>query len=149
MVLHDQARAPLAGHIRPHPLNEDADAKARLAKKLEMHRGPCQPRNKAADPYAPGLQDGKPFADHRHVPFVEVAERTRCGFPRDPSMNQLSCIASLLLRDLSNSGERLSFLELGRVAHHENVWIPWYGEIALHFDSSRAIRLHRKPLPRR
>src|SRR5215471_309739 len=135
MVVYDQARASLAGQIRPHPLNEDADAKARLAKKLEMHRGPCHPGNKAGDPYTTRPQNGKPFADHRHVAFVEVAERTRCGFPRDPSINQLSYIASLLHCDLSDSRQRFSvLLERGGVAHHENVRMPRHREIRLHLD---------------
>jgi len=39
MVVHDQARAHMAGQNGPHPLKEDADGKAGLAKKLEMYRG--------------------------------------------------------------------------------------------------------------
>src|SRR5690242_15913368 len=65
-------------------------------------------------------------------------------------MNQLSCIASLLHRDLSDSGKRLSvLLKRGGGTHDEYLWMSWYGEIVLHFDSSRVIRLHRQPLPRR
>src|SRR5437870_519401 len=98
-----------------------------------MHCGPCHPCENAADPYAAGLQDGEPFADYRHAPLVEVAERTRRGLTHDPSMNQRSRVAALLHRDLSNSGQRLSILvERRGVAHDENVWMPRNGEISLY-----------------
>src|SRR5262245_27335726 len=107
-----------------------------------MDCGPRHPSKKAADPYTPGLQDGKSFADDRHVAFVEVAEWTRCRLTHDPSMNQLPRITSLLHRHLSDSGQRLSvLLKHGGVAHDENFWMSRYGEIVLHFDSSRVIRL--------
>ena len=83
VVIHDQARAALSGQIRPDPLNEDADAKVGVAKKLEVHRGPCHPGEKAAEPQPAALQHGETLADHGHVAFVEVAERRRCGFALD------------------------------------------------------------------
>src|SRR5215510_6729404 len=75
MVVHDQTRAPLAGDLDPHPLNEDADARVGPADELEVHGHPGEPREEAADSYAAGRQDGEPLANHGHVPFVEVSER--------------------------------------------------------------------------
>src|SRR5258705_10223720 len=83
-----------------------------------MYRGPCQPCQEATDPNPSALQDGEPLPDYRHVPFVEVAERTRCWSPRDPLVNQSSRIASLLHRHLRDTRQRLPvLLERGGVAH--------------------------------
>ena len=46
-MIHDEAGPRCPVEIRPHPLHEDA--KARLGQELEMHGGPCHPRQNAAE----------------------------------------------------------------------------------------------------
>src|SRR3954454_8233546 len=80
VMIHDQSRSALIRQVRPHPLEKDADAQVRLRKELEMHGGPGHPCEKAADPHAARLQNGKALADDGHVSFVEVPKWSRRGF---------------------------------------------------------------------
>src|SRR5213075_1240743 len=101
---------PLPGEIRPDPLHEDADPKARLPQELEMHGGPCHPCEKAAEVDPAAVQHGEALADDGHGSFVEVPERLQGGLPRDASANQPRRIAPLLHRNLRDAGERTTVL---------------------------------------
>src|SRR6267142_4824209 len=72
VVVDDQARTPLPGHVHPHPLHEDADPEARLPQEFEMNGGPRQPGQKPAETQAAALEHGEALTDHGHGPFVEV-----------------------------------------------------------------------------
>src|SRR5437899_12357630 len=109
-MIHDQARAPLPGQARPHPLDEDADAETRLRQELEMHGGPGHPGEEAAEAEAPAFQHREALANHRHVPFVEVAERARLGLSADTPVNQRPRIATLLPGYLRHPRQRASIL---------------------------------------
>src|SRR5262249_56049174 len=93
-----------------HPLHEDADAKARLAQEFEMYRGPCHPREKAAEVDPAAVQHGEALADDGHRSFVEVPEGLQGGLPRDASANQPRRIVSLLHRNLRDPGKRTTIL---------------------------------------
>src|SRR6185436_20184575 len=102
-----------------------------------MHGRPHHPCEKAAEPHAPALQHGKPLADHRQVPLVEVTEWWRGGLTADASSNQPAGIASLLHRDLRHAGQRMTILlERRGVTHHEDLRVAWHGEIRLHADAA-------------
>src|SRR5215468_1064727 len=92
VMIHDQARAPLPGHVQPYPLHEDTDPETRLAQEFEVHGRPCEPGEKTAEAQPAGLQDGETFADDRHRALVEIAERGQRGFAADAPVNDLARI---------------------------------------------------------
>src|SRR5262250_3236023 len=149
-MMHDEARPPLSGEIRPHPLHEDADAKARLAQELEVHGGPCHPREKAAEVDPAAVEHGEALADDGHRSFVEVPKRLRRGLSRDASPNQPGCIAPLLHRDLRDAGEGTTVLiERRGVADDEDLRMTADGQVRLHADAAGVIRCRLEPLARR
>jgi hypothetical protein len=75
-----------------------------------MDCGPGQPGKESAQVDLTALHNGKAFAHHCHVTFIEVAERRQRRFPLHPSPNQLSRVASLLHGNLSDTGQRLAVL---------------------------------------
>ena len=76
MVIHDESRTPLAGEIRPNPLQEDRQTETRCRQELQVHGRPGEPRTESAHSDLATLQNSKTLADDRHVAFVEVAKRT-------------------------------------------------------------------------
>lgn len=112
MVIHDELGTPLAGEIRPDPLQEDGQTKTRSGQKLQVYGRPREPRAEAAHMDLAALEDGKALPNDSHASFVEVMKRARRRFADDAVVNQLSCVTALLHRHLSNAGERLPvFLE--------------------------------------
>src|SRR5712691_7140885 len=95
-MIHNKPRAPLPRYIGPNPLNENAHAEAGRAKELKMDGSPRKPCEESAKAKLPALQNGEPFANHRHVPLVEITERRRCRRTRHARVNQPSRIPSLL-----------------------------------------------------
>src|SRR5438128_2208283 len=147
VVIHDQASAPLPGDVRPYPLHEDADPEARLRQEFEMDRGPCQPREKPAEVQPAALQHGEALANHRHGPFVEVAERRRRRFPGDATVNDGSGVAALLHGHLCDAGQRMTVLiERRRIADDEDLGMSWHAEIWLDAHAAGAIRRRLEPL---
>src|SRR6266481_6929400 len=96
------------------------------------------------------LHDGKAFANHRHVAFVEIAKWRRSGLSEEAFSNQPSRVTSSLHRDLGHAGQRLAvLLSRCRIANHKNLRMSRHGEIPLHLDASRAIGFHTQPFARR
>src|SRR5690242_21732817 len=103
MMIHDQPVSPLPGHIRPHPLQKNAQTEARRGEELEVHRGPSEPSREPAYLDFAALQHSKTFADYRHAALVKVAKWTRKGTVNNATVNQLSRITPLLHCHLSNA----------------------------------------------
>src|SRR5438874_8393356 len=129
-MIQDESRAALAGHVGPNPLDENANPKIGLLEELEVYRGPRQPGDEAVEAKFPRLQHGEPFADHRHAPLVEVAERPRRGLSGDTAVDQLPGVAPLLDRDLRDAGLRLAVLvERRGIAHNEDFRMSRHGQV--------------------
>src|SRR5262249_49223720 len=130
--------------------HENADAETRLRQEFQMHRGPCHPREKAAEAQSTAFQHGEALADNRHAPFVEVAERSWRGLSFDATLNQPPRIAALLHRHLRHPGQRPPTLREGRgAAAHEDLWMTGHGEIRLDAAPAGAVRRRLEPLARR
>jgi hypothetical protein len=84
-------------------LQEDTQTEARCRQELEVHGRPREPSHDAAYMELAGLQHGKTLAHYGHVPFIEIAKWARRVITDDTVVNQISCIAPLLDRDLSNT----------------------------------------------
>src|SRR6266536_2075488 len=96
------------------------------------------------------LHDGKAFANHRHVAFVEIAKWRRSGLSEEAFGNQPSRVTSSLHSHLGHAGQRLAvLLSRRRIADHKNLRMSRHGEIPLHLDASRAIGFHTEPFARR
>src|SRR3954468_1167567 len=74
--LGDQARAALAGEIRPEPLALHAQPVLQLRQGKDVNERPYQPRQEAACAQPAPLQHRVILADDGHVSLVEIAERT-------------------------------------------------------------------------
>ena len=112
MVIHDESRTPLAGEIRPNPLQENRQTKTRCRQKLQVDGRPGEPCSEAAYSDLVALQDRKALANHRHGAFVEVTKRTGRRSAGYAAVNDFSCITALLHGHLRNAGKRLAvFLE--------------------------------------
>src|SRR5215468_8321451 len=146
MVVYDKARASLAGEESPNPLDEDAHSQIGCGEKLNMDPYPSQPGNESAEMDLAALHNGKAFADNGHVPFVEVAERTRYGFPAKSLADQPACISALLNCNLSDARQWLPILlERGGIAHNEDFWMARHRKVRLNLDSSRPIGFNAEP----
>ena len=87
-----------------------------------MHGGPGHPGEEAAEAQAAAFQHREALADHRHIPFVEVAERARLGLSADTPVNQRPGIATLLHGHLRHPRQRASVLRERRgVTDHEDL----------------------------
>src|ERR1700727_820045 len=112
MVIYDESRTSLAGEICPNPLQEDRQTETRCRQELQVDSCPGKPRSEAAHSHLVALQNRKALADHRHAAFVEVAKRTGRRTTDDPTVNEFSCVTSLLHGYLRDAGKRLAaFLE--------------------------------------
>ena len=74
--LRDEARAALAGEIRPKPLALHAQPVLQLRQREDVNERPDQPRREAARAQRSSLQDRIILADDGHVALIEIAERT-------------------------------------------------------------------------
>src|SRR5438128_3364827 len=147
-MVHDQPRPALTRQVGPYPLDEHADAEARLAEELEVHSGPREPGDEPGKMESSALQHGEALPHDSHVAFVEVAERTRRRLSRDPPADEPSRVAALLHRDLRVPGERPPILqEYGRVTDHEDLRMPRDAQVGLYLDASGPIRRDGQPLP--
>src|SRR5215470_15726514 len=72
----DQARAALAGEIRPEPLVLHAEPVLQLRQREDVNERPHQPGQEAACAQPAPLQHRIVLADDRHIALVEIAERT-------------------------------------------------------------------------
>src|SRR5690242_9484211 len=72
LIIHDQARTALSGEEQPGPLQQDADSLTELRQIRDVNESPRQPCEKTMYVNFSALQDCPPFADHRHVAFVEI-----------------------------------------------------------------------------
>src|SRR3954453_1045268 len=125
MMIHNEPGPALSRHIGPNPLHEDATAKTGLRQNPQMDSRPSEPRQNAAHVDLAALENGKTFADHRHVAFVEVTKRTRRGFAGNTPLNQLPGVAPLLHCYLRYAGQRLTILiERCSIADHEDLRVP-------------------------
>src|SRR5262249_20879467 len=70
----DQARAALAGEIRPQPLTLHAQAILQLRQREDVNERPHQIRQEAAGAQPTSLQHRVILADDGHVALVEIAE---------------------------------------------------------------------------
>src|SRR5262245_63665078 len=70
----DQARAALAGEIRPEPLTLHAQAILQLRKSDDVNERPHQIRQEATGAQPTPLQHRVILADDGHVALVEIAE---------------------------------------------------------------------------
>ena len=103
-------------------MNENAYAQARLREKLEMNPRPGKPCDETGHLELSTLQDRKPFSNHGHVAFVEIAERRWGLLTGDCAVNQLTGVAALLDRDLRDPGQRPAVLvERCGVSDDENL----------------------------
>src|SRR5438552_16108460 len=109
-MVHDQPRPALTRQIGPYPLDEHADAEARLAEELEVHGRPREPGDEPGKMESSALQHGEALSNDRHGALVEVPERTRRRLARDSPADEPSRVAPLLHRDLGDAGERLPVL---------------------------------------
>ena len=110
MVIHDESRTPLAGEICPNPLQEDRQTETRCRQELQVNSCPGKPRFEAAHSHLVTLQNRKALADHRHAAFVEVAKRPGRRATDYPTVNEFSCVTSLLYGYLRDAGKRLAVL---------------------------------------
>ena len=108
MVTHDEPRTPLAGEIRPNPLQEDRQTETRGREELQVDGCPGKPCSEPAYSELVTLQDGKAFPNDRHVAFVEVTKRPGRRAAGYASAKDLSCITTLLHGHLGNAGKRLA-----------------------------------------
>src|SRR5438093_7088398 len=149
-MVHDQPRPALTRQVGPYPLDEHADAEARLAEELEVHSGPREPGDEPGKMESSALQHGEALPHDRHVALIEVAERTRRRLSREPPADEPSRVAALLHRDLGDAGERLPvLLEYGGVTDHEDLRMPRDAQVGLHLDAAGPIRCDAPPLPGR
>src|ERR1700674_384613 len=72
----------------PEPLGLDPQPILKLGKRHHVNEDPYQPRHEPAHPNATGFQHREIPADHRHIPFVEVAKGTLGLPPLDLLGNQ-------------------------------------------------------------
>ena len=99
-MIHDQPGSTLSGQIGPDPLQEDADAQIGLRQELEVHRGPGKPCQETADTDTSAFQNGKALANHGHVAFVKIPERSWSGLAGNAALDEPARIAPLLDRHL-------------------------------------------------
>jgi hypothetical protein len=74
-MIEDEPGAPLAGHISPNPLQEDAQPEARCGEELEVHRGPSEPSSKTAQLDLVAFEHRKTFPHYRHSALIKVAKQ--------------------------------------------------------------------------
>src|SRR6266446_2928000 len=108
--LGDQARAALAGEIRPEPLALHAQAVLELRQGEDVNERPHQPRQEAACAQPAPLQHRVILADDGHVALVEIAEWTLDLPPLQVSRNQPPDVPPFLNGCLRDAGHGMSVL---------------------------------------
>ena len=112
-----------------------------------MYEHPYQPCDEPAGSNSTALQHGKVLADDGHVTLVEISEGTPRGFAFEPSGNHLAHVASLLDRNLGNTGQRPPVLTRGsHIAHSEYTVDARDHQEAIDWESSGPIGRHTERL---
>ena len=95
-----------------------------------MDGGPCQPGDKPTQLPPARFQNGEVAADHRHIPFIEVAEWPGRRLAGDTSGDAPPDIAALLHGDLRHAGQGLAVLiERRRIADDEDLRPSRHAEV--------------------
>src|SRR5262249_49055007 len=119
--LGDEARAALAGEIRPEPLALHAQPVLQLRQGKDVDERPHQPREEAACVQPAPLQHRVILADDGHVALVEIAERTFDRPPLQLFVDQPPDVPPFLNRRLRHAGHGMSVLHhRRRVADNEH-----------------------------
>src|SRR5215472_8066578 len=149
MLADDQPIASLPGHIRPNPLQEDAQTETRCGEELQVYRRPSEPRADPAYLDFATLQHRKTLAHDGHAALVKVTEGTKRWFANNAVVNQLSCITPLLHRHLRYTWQRFAVLIEGhRIADNENLGISGHGKVFLNAYPPCVIHFGIQPLAR-
>src|SRR5690348_2333113 len=112
-----------------------------------MYGGPNRPGQHAADTNSAALEDPETLSDHRHVAFVKVAKRARCGSAGYAPPNQGTGVTTLLHCHLRHAWQGHSILvQRCRVADDENLGVRWHSEVVFDAHSPGTVSLHIQPL---
>src|SRR5215472_1119501 len=143
MLTDDYSITSLPGHIRPHPLQEDAQPEARCGQELDVNESPNQPRHQPAHLDLPALQNGEAPAHYGHVALIEIAKWRRFLATGYPAVNEFSCITSLLHSHLRDAGKRLAvLLECCGIANNKDFGMSGHSQIFLNAHPPRAVCLN-------
>src|ERR1700693_4133353 len=128
-VARDEARAPLPGHIRPRPLEQDDEPVAEADEVEDVDEAPEEPGGETGKPDPSEVCDGRAPSEDGQVPRVAVAK----GLPFLSvycRQDVLRGAPSLLNRDLGNAGQGLSRLvsEDREVPDDEDLGVAWDGK---------------------
>ena len=100
----------------------NAESVLKLRQCEHVQRSPHQPGHKAATAHMAGLEDGEVLADHGHIAFVAVPERSAILAPSDTVGDDSSDEPALLNGGLRHSGDGVTILGHGGcVARHKHV----------------------------
>ena len=146
-MTYDEPITSLPCHIRPHPLQKNAQTEARGGEELQVYCRPSEPCPEPAYLDLAALQHSETLAHYGHGALVKVAKGARRRITNDAAVNQLCCITALLHRHLGNPWQRFAILIEGCcIADDENLGVSGHGEVFLNAYPPRAIRLGVQPL---
>ena len=109
-MIHDKGGPTLASIRRPHPLQEDANALARLCQKLQVYQPPGQPPQESVHPHLASLQYGEASTYYRHISLIKVVKSRRYWLIGDSTCDQAPRIMALLDGNLCNARKRATLL---------------------------------------
>src|SRR6202162_6308654 len=138
-VARDEARAPLPGHIRPRPLEQDDEPVAESDEIEDVDEAPEEPGGETGEPDPPEVRDGRASSEDGQVPRVAVVKGLRFS-SMDCRQDVLLSAPSLLNRDLRDAGQGLSSLvrEGREVPDDEELRVAGHGEVRVDGHASRA-----------
>src|SRR5580704_13096672 len=111
-----------------------------------MNPCPRKPGYNPAQPDFTCLKDCETRSDNGHIPFIEISERLGGGLTKQALSDAPTCIATLLNRHLSDTGQRFSvLLQRSSISDYIYVWMSGNREIVLNADAAGAVRLHVQP----
>src|ERR1700693_6202940 len=139
-VARDEARAPLPGHIRPRPLEQDDEPVAESDEIEDVDEAPEEPGGETGEPDPPEVRDGRASSEDGQVPRVAVVKGLRFS-SMDCRQDVLRSAPSLLNRDLRDAGQGLSRLvrEGREVPDDEELRVAGHGEVRVDGHASRAV----------
>ena len=112
-----------------------------------MDGGPCQPGNKPTYMPPARFQNGEVAADHRHIPFIEVAEGPGRRLASDTPGDAPPDMPALLHGDLRHAGQgRAVLIERRRIADDEDLRPSRHAEVREHTDPTGPVGLGLQPL---
>src|SRR5262249_22633999 len=140
-------RATLSRDDRPRPLEEDAEAQARLCEREDVDERPGKPGDERLEAHLPALEDREARTDHGHRAAVGVPERLPGVLQEHAPADGLPAGTAVLQRPRRASRERLALWdERGGATDHVDLGAPGPGEIRLDLPPPRAVGLDRQPL---